>query len=31
MRNVILYLNLVEATPFPSGTVVVHVYRPQHT
>lgn len=23
-------LNLVEATPFPSG-IVVHVYRPQHT
>ena len=24
------HLDLVEATPFPSG-IVVHVYRPQHT
>ena len=23
-------LNLVEATPFPSG-IVVHIYRPHHT
>ena len=24
------HLDLVEATPFPSG-IVVHIYRPQHT
>jgi len=24
------HLNLVEATPFPSG-IIVHIYQPQHT